>query len=231
MSLGNLGWNNLLLGINGGVNNPTLFRNEENEEVKLMQKIPTGLRLTQEGHLTNAPETMGDGEYAHRIIYSNNAKNALTVEFDERWKEICPDVRATIGSIEFTTVESKADDITNGRAVDGFGEYTCDEEGTHYWIDKTQTYTRGCRDSEATNFSDSDDFVDNSLCVYGCDDVNRIPNSDGSCSDSCSEGYELRDRMCQLGATDRLKNTVVEKAGVGVLIVASAIGLKFFLRK
>ena len=171
MSLGNLGWNNLLLGINGGVNNPTLFRNEENEESKLMQKIPTGLRLTQEGHLTNAPETMGEGEYAHGIIYYNRAKQALTVEFDERWKEICPDVRATIGSIEFTTVESKADEITNGSAVDGYGQYTC------------------------------------------------------------SEDYELRDGMCQLGATDRLKNTVVEKAGVGVLIIASAIGLKFFLGK
>ena len=151
MSLGNLSWDNLRIGIVGGVRQPKLFKSEE--EKKLMQKNPTGLRLTQEGHLTNAPETMGEGEYAHGIIYSNNAKNALTVEFDERWKEICPDVRATIGSIEFTTVESQADDITNGRAVDGFRTKTpVMRMETHYWIDKTQTYTRGCGDSEANQF-------------------------------------------------------------------------------
>ena len=227
MSLGNLSWNNLRIGIVGGVRQPKQFKSEE--EKKLMQKIPTGLRLTQEGHLTNAPETMGEGEYAHGIIYYNRAKQALTVEFDEKWKEICPNVRATIGSVDFTTVESQADEITNGSAVDGYGQYTCDEDGTHYWIDKTQTYTVGCSDSEATNFSDSDDFVDDSLCRYECADVNRITNADGSCSDSCSDGYELRDGVCQLGATDKIKNTVAENAGLGVIIIASAIGLRFFL--
>ena len=73
--------------------------------------------------------------------------------------------------------------------------------------------------------------MDNSLCVYDCDDVNRIPNSDGSCSDSCSDGYELRDGVCQLGATDEIKNKIVENVGVGVIIIASAIGLRLFLRK
>ena len=59
MGLGNLGWNNLQLGINGGVNNPTLFRSEEDEEAKLMQSLPNGNRITNDGYMTNAPLELG----------------------------------------------------------------------------------------------------------------------------------------------------------------------------
>lgn len=228
MSLGNLGWNNLLLGINGGVNNPTLFRNEENEESKLMQPIPNGNRITNEGYMTNAPLELGDDDFVHTI---GDDGKSLKVSFDSNWVD---NHCSNPGSFNYEgtsrTVKSIADDIAN-LARGGWTNSCKNVVGNHYWMDKTQKYSVGCGLESATNYADSADFKDNSLCMYECLDANRIPNSDGSCSDSCSEDYELRDGMCQLGATDRLKNTVVEKAGVGVLIVASAIGLKFFLRK
>ena len=229
MSLGNLGWNDLQIGIRGGVNNPTLFRSGEVSEP--MQALPTGKRLTEDGYFTNAPLELGDDDFVHGIVYSNNAKNALTTEFDDRWKEKCPQARPTIGSISFTTIESVADDITNGRAVDGYGDNICDEEGNHYWIDKTQNYSVGCGLDEASNYTTSADYVDNSLCMYECLDVNRIPNDDGSCSDSCSEDYEIRDGICQLSSGEQLKNTITENVGMASLIIASGIALKIFLSR
>jgi len=226
MSLGNLGWNDLHIGINGGVNTPTLFQSEEESEP--MQKLPTGKRLTEGGYFTNAPLELGDDDFVHGIVYSNSSKTALTIEFDKRWKEICPNIRATLGSTAFTTVETKADDITHGRAVDGYGNNKCDAEGNHYWIDKTQNYSVGCGLDTATNYTTSADYVDNSLCMYECIDVNRIPNDDGSCSDSCGGDYELRDGVCQLSSGEQIKNTITENVGKVSLIIASAIGLKIF---
>ncbi len=228
MGLGNLGWNNLQLGINGGVNNPTLFRSEEDEEAKLMQSLPNGNRITNDGYMTNAPLELGDDDFVHAI---GDDGGSWEITFDSNWvANYCSNPASYNYDGTSHTLKSVADDIAD-LARGGWTNSCKDVAGNHYWVDKTKKYSAGCGVEDATNYTDSADFKDNSLCMYECLDANRIPNSDGSCSDSCSEDYELRDGVCQLGATDRLKNTVVEKAGWGVLIVSSAIGLKLFLGK
>ena len=228
MSLGNLGWNNLLLGINGGVNNPTLFRNEENEEAKLMQSIPNGNRITDDGYMTNAPLELGDDDFVHAI---EDDGKSLKVSFDSNWVD---NHCSNPGSFNYEgtsrTVKSIADDIAN-LARGGWTNSCKNVAGNHYWMDRTQKYSVGCGLADTTNYTDSADFKDNSFCMYECLDANRIPNSDGSCSDSCSDDYEIRDGYCQLTSGEQIKTNIAENVGKAGLIIASGIALKIFFSR
>lgn len=228
MDLGNLGWNSLQLGINGGVNNPTLFRSEEDEETKLMQSLPNGNRITNDGYMTNAPLELGGDDFVHAI---EDDGNSLKVSFDSNWVDThC----SNPGSFNYDgtsrTVKSISDEIAD-LARGGWTNSCKNVAGNHYWVDKTQKYSVGCGLEDATNHTDSADFKDNSLCMYECLDANRIPNSDGSCSDSCSDDYEIRDGYCQLTSGEQIKTNIAENVGKAGLIIASGIALKIFFSR
>ncbi len=186
-------------------------------ETKKLQKLQTGERITPEGYLTNAPETLDENmDFVHQIYYWDSSKsqrvsvptNMLTCAVDSKGRTICnPPSKNWNVSAGFNPKK-----IRNGELINYLTSKMpeCNGSnklaGNHYWIDKTQTVSLGCGDESATNYSGDSAYIDDSLCTYTCNDNNRLVMDDGSCGD-CNEGYGLNDDgVCEAGLSTKISD-------------------------
>lgn len=186
-------------------------------ETKKLQKLQTGERITPEGYLTNAPETLDENmDFVHQIYYWDSSKSQrvsvpttmLTFAVDSKWRTICnPPSKYWNVSAGFNPKK-----IRNGELINYLTSKMpeCNGSnklaGNHYWIDKTQQVSLGCGDESATNYSGDSAYIDDSLCTYTCNDNNRLVMDDGSCGD-CNEGYGLNDDgVCEAGLSTKISD-------------------------
>ena len=211
-----------------------------NSEDTVPPELGSGERLNENGYITNAPLELGDEDYIHRITPSGGNKQSLNIVLDELWKSKCPMVMVggygqngdAINGYWYYTAKQLGERIDI--ESNGFGNNKCDEAGNHYWIDETKgPFSQGCGDVDAANYTSSVDYVNNSLCLYECSDLNRISNSDGSCGNSCNEGYGLNDDgVCEAGLSTKLSDSM-RNLPYGLIggSIALLVGAKYLLSK
>jgi hypothetical protein len=193
-------------------------------------KLGSGERLTDEGYITNAPLELGDDDYVHRMFL--RGEDAWW-DFDSSWTSKCF-VQSTSGYriegryVNFRTKMQEDLKFTGYQYGEG-----CDTEGNHYWIDETQgPFTQGCSDSEADNYIEGVNYAEDSLCVYTCNDPNRLVSDDGKCGD-CNEGYGLNDDgVCEAGISTKLSNSL-RNLPYGLIggSIALLVGAKYWMSK
>jgi len=215
-----------------------IFHTEEEPEVVIdFQNLPSGVRVNENGYLTNAPKELAIEDYIHRIVFVGSSKSTGKFVSDPRFKEICPESLnghySNSEVIPFMKAQLKSGqalkhyDRTEEKYVYADG---C-EGGNHYWVDETVgPFTSGCGKDDADNYDEGVDWNDDSLCTYTCNDPNRLINDDGSCAD-CKDKYGLNDDgVCEQGIADRflggINDLPWEKMGVGlVLLIGAKIAL------
>ena len=213
--------------------NDFVLKNEGDDPLT-METLPSGERLDSNGYLTNAPLTLGDDDYVHRIVfYSANSTNTK-FEHDPRFKAICsPLYSGQFGSDMIGTMKSylksgrafKHYDYDQNKYVYGEG---CDIEVNHYWIDETQgPFTVGCSDEDADNYTTDADYKDDEVCTYSCSDPNRTTTAEGKCGDTCVQGYGFNDDgICDASVSTDIKNMMSdlpwEIIGGGIAVLAVA---------
>lgn len=221
--------------------NSSHFKGET--ETKKLQTLPNGERITEEGYLTNAPETIESGnDFVHTISYwdssvSSNSSiptTTLTLNIDGKWRDICHPTKPYWNvSAGFTPKK-----LRNGEVISHLTKEMAQCNGSnqlpgnHYWVDKTQQVSLGCGDESATNYSGDSDYIDDSLCTYTCDDLNRLVMDDGSCGD-CNDGYGLNnDGVCEAGLSTKLSDSMRDLPyGLIGGSIALLVGAKYLLSK
>ena len=212
-------------------------------ETKKLQKLQNGERITSEGYLTNAPETLdGNMNFVHQIYYWDFSisqrvsvpTTMLTLAVDSKWQNIC-ELPTKYWNVSggFTPKKLRDGEVIGyltSKMPECSGFNTM--RGNHYWVDKTQQVSLGCGDESATNYSMDSDYIDDSLCTYTCDDINRLVMDNGSCGD-CKEGYGLNDDgVCEAGLSTKLSDSM-RNLPYGLIggSIALLVGAKYLLSK
>jgi len=208
----------------------------EGDDTLTMETLPSGERLDSNGYLTDAPITLGDDDYVHRM-YSEG--ELAWWDFDASWTAICRvSTRGSwpldgSGYVNWRETMKRELRFTGYRYGDG-----CDTEANHYWVDETQgPFTVGCSDEDADNYTTDANYMDDEVCTYSCSDPNRNTTDEGKCEDSCVEGYGFNDDgICDASVSTDLNNMVSDLpwrmigGGVAVLAVAK-FGLPLLISK
>lgn len=199
---GNQGWTNSRLGINTQtpkVSHRKEFRADVDDEgnegnyTTGGKTLPEGVRVNDDGYLTNEPLLADgqdkdywvftiekDGDTYYKAIMDSDFEdiNGRTSCAGNRYKRDANNYRAT-----------SVQGIIEGLETRYWNQY-CTTTKNHYWIDKTEKYSIGCKSIGADNYDANVDFWDSRLCTYSCDDEYRVKTPLGDCDgENCIEGY------------------------------------------